>query len=117
VAVKAAREAFDNGPWPRLSGAARRKVLLKFADLIDENADEIATLEVMDGGKPFGQVRYLEIPTLAEMFRYYAGAADKIRGVTPKMTSNFQAYTLREPIGVVGHIIPWNAPVVMFAIK
>ncbi|GKD58601.1 aldehyde dehydrogenase family 2 member C4-like protein [Tanacetum coccineum] len=87
LAVKVAREALDNGPWPRLSGEARRKILLKFADLIEENADEIATLEVVDTAKPF------------------------------QIASDFQAYTLREPIGVVGHIIPWNAPAYLFAMK
>ncbi|KAL8242999.1 hypothetical protein R6Q59_013301 [Mikania micrantha] len=117
LAVKAAREAFDNGPWPRLSGEARRNIMLKFADLIDENADEIATLEVIDGGKPFAPVRYAEVTFSSETFRYFAGAADKIRGATLKMSSNIQAYTLREPIGVVGHIIPWNGPAYMFATK
>ncbi|KAF5776302.1 Aldehyde dehydrogenase 1 [Helianthus annuus] len=117
LAVKAAREAFDNGPWPRLSGEARRKIMLKFADLIDENADELATLEVIDGGKLFGPVRYFEVGISSETFRYFAGAADKIRGATLKMSSNIQAYTLREPIGVVGHIIPWNGPAYMFATK
>ncbi|CAI9285925.1 unnamed protein product [Lactuca saligna] len=117
LAVKAAREAFDNGPWPRMSGEARRKILLKFADIIDENADELATLEVIDGGKLFGPVRYFEVPISSETFRYFAGAADKIRGATLKMSSSFQAYTLREPIGVVGHIIPWNGPAYMFATK
>ncbi|GJY77519.1 aldehyde dehydrogenase family 2 member C4-like protein [Tanacetum coccineum] len=113
LAVKAAREAFDNGPWPRLSGEARRKILLKFADLIEENADEIATLEVIDTGKPFQIARYFENSWPSKTFRYFAGAADKIRGATLKMSSDFQAYTLREPIGVVGHIIPWNAPAFM----
>ncbi|KVH93921.1 Aldehyde dehydrogenase, conserved site-containing protein [Cynara cardunculus var. scolymus] len=97
--------------------AARRKILLKFADLIDENADELATLEVIDGGKLFAPVRYFEVPISSETFRYFAGAADKIRGATLKMSSNIQAYTLREPVGVVGHIIPWNGPAYMFATK
>lgn len=96
---------------------ARRKILLKFADIIDENADELATLEVIDGGKLFGPVRYFEVPISSETFRYFAGAADKIRGATLKMSSSIQAYTLREPIGVVGHIIPWNGPAYMFATK
>ncbi|KAK1417311.1 hypothetical protein QVD17_26437 [Tagetes erecta] len=117
LAVKAAREAFDKGPWPRMSGEARRKIMLKFSDLIDENADELASLEVIDGGRLFGQVRYIEIPASVETFRYFAGAADKIRGATLKMSSNIQAYTLREPIGVVGHIIAWNVPTYMFATK
>ncbi|KAK9060760.1 hypothetical protein SSX86_021466 [Deinandra increscens subsp. villosa] len=117
LAVKAAREAFDNGPWPRLSGEARRKVLLKFADLIEENADEFASLEVMNGGKLFGPVKNFEVPIASETFRYFAGAADKVRGATLKMSKNIQAYTLREPIGVVGHITAWNSPAYMFATK
>ncbi|KAI3775506.1 hypothetical protein L1987_50085 [Smallanthus sonchifolius] len=117
LAVKAAREAFDNGPWPRLSGEARRKIMLKFADLMEENADELANLEVIDGGKLFGSMRYFEIPLSWETIRYFSGAADKIRGATLKMSSNIQAYTLREPIGVVGHIIPWNGPTFMFSAK
>ncbi|XP_071742310.1 aldehyde dehydrogenase 1 [Rutidosis leptorrhynchoides] len=117
LAVKAAREAFDNGPWPRLSGEARRNIMLRFADLIDENADKIATLEVMDGGKLFGASKYFEVPICSETFRYFAGASDKIRGATLKMSRNIQAYTLREPIGVVGHIIPWNVPAYTFATK
>lgn len=91
--------------------------MLKFSDLIEENADELATLEVIDGGRLFGHVRYIEIPASIETFRYFAGAADKIRGATLKMSSNIQAYTLREPIGVVGHIIAWNVPAYMFATK
>lgn len=96
---------------------ARRKILLKFADLIDENSDEIATLEVIDTGKPFQMARYFENSWSSETFRYFAGAADKIRGATLKMSSDFQACTLREPIGVVGHIIPWNSPAYLFAMK
>ncbi|CAH1426378.1 unnamed protein product [Lactuca virosa] len=117
LAVKAARNAFDNGPWPRLSGEARRKILLKFANLIEENGEELATLDVIDGGKPFSLSRYFEIPTVVELFRYYAGAADKIHGTTLKMNTSIHAYTLREPIGVVGHIIPWNFPSQGFAMK
>ncbi|GJT89105.1 aldehyde dehydrogenase family 2 member C4-like protein [Tanacetum coccineum] len=91
--------------------------MLKFADLIDENADELATLEVMDGGKLFGPSRYFEVQIASETFCYFAGATDKIRGATLKMSSNIQAYTLREPTGVVGHIITWNGPAYMFATK
>ncbi|KAI3700203.1 hypothetical protein L2E82_44824 [Cichorium intybus] len=114
------RPAFSkilSSPWPRMSGEARRKILLKFADIIDENADELATLEVIDGGKLFGPVRYFEVPISSETFRYFAGAADKIRGPTLKMSSSILAYTLREPIGVAGHIIHGNGPAYMFATK
>ncbi|XP_058206764.1 aldehyde dehydrogenase family 2 member C4-like isoform X2 [Rhododendron vialii] len=117
LAVKAARQAFDHGPWPRLPGSARRKILMKFADLIDENVEELAALEAIDAGKIFGWGKAFEIPGTAESLRYYAGAADKIHGETLKMSSANQGYTLREPIGVVGHIIPWNFPSTMFLLK
>ncbi|KAH7855122.1 hypothetical protein Vadar_021458 [Vaccinium darrowii] len=117
VAVKAAREAFDHGPWPRLPGSARRRILLKFADLINENVDELAALEAIDAGKLFYWLKTQEIPQAAEILRYYAGAADKIHGETLKMSSEHQAYTLLEPIGVVGLIIPWNFPSMMFLMK
>ncbi|KAI8565545.1 hypothetical protein RHMOL_Rhmol03G0268400 [Rhododendron molle] len=117
LAVKAARQAFDHGPWPRLPGSARRKIMLKFADLIDENVEELAALEAIDAGKIFGWGKAFEIPGTAESLRYYAGAADKVHGETLKMSSANQGYTLREPIGVVGHIIPWNFPSTMFLLK
>ncbi|CDP03348.1 unnamed protein product [Coffea canephora] len=117
LAVKAAREAFDNGPWPRLPGFERRKIMMKFADLIDENNEELATLETIDAGKLFFLCKIMEIPGAAETIRYYAGAADKIHGETLKMSTALQGYTLHEPVGVVGHIIPWNFPSQMFAMK
>ncbi|KAL3532434.1 hypothetical protein ACH5RR_005955 [Cinchona calisaya] len=110
LAVKAAREAFDNGPWPRLPGLGRRRLMMKFADLIDENVEEIAALEAIDAGKLFSGLKAVDIPVAAETLRYYAGAADKIHGETLKMSRELQGYTLREPIGVVGIIIPWNYP-------
>lgn len=117
LAVKAAREAFDHGPWPRLPGSERRKIMMKFADLIDENTQELATLDAIDAGKLFYLCKIMDIPGAAETIRYYAGAADKIHGETLKMSTALQGYTLHEPIGVVGHIIPWNFPSQMFAMK
>ncbi|XP_077233750.1 aldehyde dehydrogenase 2C4 isoform X2 [Tasmannia lanceolata] len=89
----------------------------KFADLIEQHLEELAALDSMDGGKLFFFNKVLDIPGSAETLRYYAGAADKIHGETLKMSSAYHAYTLREPIGVVGHIIPWNFPTVMFFMK
>lgn len=86
---------------------------MKFADLIDEQAEELAALDTIDAGKLFGECK-AGIPQSANMLRYYAGAADKIHGEVLKMSREFHAYTLREPIGVVGHIIPWNFPTSMF---
>ncbi|PSS20880.1 Aldehyde dehydrogenase family 2 member like [Actinidia chinensis var. chinensis] len=117
LAVKAAREAFDCGPWPRLPGSARGKIMMKFAELIDENAEELATLDCIDAGKLFDWGKKVDIPSAAETLRYFAGAAGKIHGETLKMSSEHQGYTLREPIGVVGHIIPWNFPSTMFLMK
>lgn len=117
LAVKAAREAFDNGPWPRLPGRERRKIMLKLADLIDENTEELASLDAIDAGKLLFLGKIMDIPDAAETFRYYAGAADKIHGETLKMSKDLQAYTLYEPVGVVGHIIPWNFPSTMFSMK
>lgn len=117
LAVKAAREAFDNGPWPRMPGYERGMKLLKFADLIDSHISELAALDSMDAGKLFNWGKLVDIPSGARTVRYYAGAADKIHGETLKMSRELQAYTLREPVGVVGHIIPWNYPTTMFLMK
>lgn len=95
----------------------RRKIIMKLADLIDENAEELAALDTIDAGKLFDFGKTVDIPGAAETLRYYAGAADKIHGETLKMSRELQAYTLREPIGVVGHIVPWNFPSQMFAMK
>ncbi|CAI9100304.1 OLC1v1037277C1 [Oldenlandia corymbosa var. corymbosa] len=117
LAVQAARQAFDNGPWPRLPGAERGRILLKFADLIDEHTEELAMLDAIDAGKLLHLAKFLDIPETAENLRYYAGAADKIHGETLKMSRELQGYTLKEPIGVVGHIIPRNFPSTMFSMK
>ncbi|KAF5177765.1 Aldehyde dehydrogenase [Thalictrum thalictroides] len=117
LAVKAARDAFDKGAWPRMSGSDRGRIMMKYADLIDENIEELAALDGIDAGKLFSMGKAVDIPQCSSLLRYYAGAADKIHGETLKMSREFQAYTLREPIGVVGHIIPWNFPSIMFFMK
>ncbi|PON73308.1 Succinylglutamate-semialdehyde dehydrogenase [Parasponia andersonii] len=117
LAVKAARAGFDHGPWPRLSGYERGRIMTKFADLIEQNVEELATLESLDAGKLFSWNKMFDIPGQAATLRYYAGAADKIHGDVLKMSRELQAYTLLEPIGVVGHIIPWNFPSTMFFAK
>nr|QII68909.1 benzaldehyde dehydrogenase [Hypericum calycinum] len=117
LAVKAARHAFDHGPWPRMSGSARGRIMMKFADLIDEHAEEIAALDAINAGKLFAFTKMVEIPSVANTLRYYAGAADKIHGEVLKMSREFHGYTLLEPFGVVGHIIPWNFPAMMFFVK
>ena len=117
VAVKAARVAFDHGPWPRMPGAERARIMMKWADLIEQNIDEIAALEALDAGKLYHFCKAVDIPSAANTIRYYAGAADKIHGEVLKASRELHAYTLLEPIGVVGHIIPWNFPTTMFVAK
>lgn len=91
--------------------------MTKFADLIEENIKEIAALDTIDAGKLFNVGTFIDVPLAANCLRYYAGAADKIHGEMLKMSTELQGYTLREPIGVVGHIIPWNYPCNMFLMK
>ncbi|KAK3161167.1 hypothetical protein QOZ80_1BG0073180 [Eleusine coracana subsp. coracana] len=117
LAVKAAREAFDNGPWPRMTGYERGRILHRFADLIDQHIEELAILDTVDAGKLFMVGKLRDIPGAAHLLRYYAGAADKIHGATLKMSQRMQAYTLKEPVGVVGHIVPWNYPSTMYFFK
>ncbi|KAL4449498.1 hypothetical protein ABPG77_007142 [Micractinium sp. CCAP 211/92] len=113
-AVQAAKQAFDEGPWPRMTGEQRARVLLRLADLVEEHADELAALETLNNGKTYTQSRTIDVPGTAQHFRYFAGWCDKIQGSTiPVATEGFTAYTLREPIGVVGQIIPWNFPILM----
>ena len=117
-AVQAARSAFEDGPWSKMSGAQRGKLLWKVADLIDQHAEELAELDVLDNGKPYRVARRGDLPAASEHFRYYAGWASKIEGTTiPVSIPNQFVYTLREPMGVVGLIIPWNFPLLMCAWK
>ncbi len=117
-AVAAARLAFEKGPWARLSGAERGELLWKVADLIERHADELAELETLDNGKPLRVSRHGDVPFAARHFRYYAGWASKLEGSTiPVSIPNQFVYTRREPMGVVGLIIPWNFPLLMAAWK
>ncbi|KAL4284704.1 hypothetical protein GQ457_16G003810 [Hibiscus cannabinus] len=110
-------DAFDHGPWPRMSGLERGMIMMKFADLIQENAEEIAALDTVNGGKLFIFCKLIDIATASRTLRYYARAADKIHGTVLKLSKGLQGYTLKEPIGVVGSIIPWNFPTAMFFMK
>jgi len=119
-AIASAKTAFEDGPWARMSGYERGRILSKLADLIDENSDNLAQLETLDNGKPLFWSKNADIPLGAQHFRYFSGWADKIHGDTiPHNTAqgNHFAYTLKEPIGVVGQIIPWNFPFLMAAWK
>lgn len=119
LAVKAARRAFEEGPWSRMSPSDRGRAIWKLADLIEQNADEFAELEVLNNGKPLSIARNSDVALSADMFRYMAGWATKISGETLSISTpgNYHCFTVREPIGVVGQIIPWNAPLVMLAWK
>jgi phenylacetaldehyde dehydrogenase len=122
-AVRAARSAFDSGPWSRLTPSERGRILWRIGDLILEHADELAQLESLDNGKPRDVARAADVPLAADMFHYMAGWATKIEGNTINISvpympgANFHSYTLREPVGVVGQIIPWNFPLLMAAWK
>ena len=113
-AVQAARTAFETGPWADLSGADRGGLLWKAADLVEQYADELAELETLDNGKPLRAARHGDVPQAVKHLRYYAGWASKLEGSTiPVSIPNQFVYTLREPMGVVGLIIPWNFPLLM----
>jgi phenylacetaldehyde dehydrogenase len=122
-AVKAARKAFEEGPWSRMTPSERGRIVWKIGDLILEHTDELAQLESLDNGKPFVVAQAADVPLAADLFHYMAGWATKIEGNTINISvpympgANFHSYTLREPIGVVGQIIPWNFPLLMAAWK
>ena len=119
-AVAAARKAFDSGHWPDISPAERGRLLWKLADLIEQHREELAELETLDNGKPLMFSRAGDIPSAVNAFRYMAGWATKVEGTTIPISApraKYFAYTLREPVGVVGQIIPWNFPLVMAAWK
>ncbi|HVT29927.1 MAG TPA: aldehyde dehydrogenase family protein, partial [Lacipirellulaceae bacterium] len=117
AAVDAARDAFENGPWATMDARDRGALMYKLADLIEEEADELAALETLDNGKPISDARAADIPLVIDCLRYYAGWADKIQGSTIPIRGDYFCYTRREPVGVVGQIIPWNFPALMVAWK
>jgi len=118
-AVAAARRAFDAGQWRRMTGSQRGRLLSKLADLIEERLEHFAELESIDNGKPVAVSRAADVPLAVDMFRYMAGWATKITGSTIpwSVPNEFLSYTLREPVGVVAQIIPWNFPLLMAAWK
>jgi acyl-CoA reductase-like NAD-dependent aldehyde dehydrogenase len=116
-AVQAARRAFDNGAWPKMRAAERQRILTKLGDLILEHADELARLETMDNGKPIFESRQIDVGMVASCFHYFAGWATKITGETIPVNPAWFTFTLREPVGVVAAIIPWNFPMIMVGWK
>ena len=123
LAVKAARRAFESGPWRKMTSSERGRLVWKLADLIEQHTEDFALLESLDNGKPLTVARAADVPLAVDLFRYMAGWATKIEGTTIPITvpytpgAEYLAYTLREPVGVVGQIIPWNFPLLMAAWK
>lgn len=119
IAVRAARRAFDGGAWPAMSPSQRGRLLWKLADLLEQHTDEFAELESLDNGKPVSVARVADVPLAVDLFRYMAGWATKTLGSTIPLSAgnDFLSYTVREPIGVVAQIIPWNFPLLMAAWK
>ena len=121
-AVRAARRAFETGPWLDMSPSERGRLIWKLADLIEQRAEEFAQIESLDNGKPLSVARAADVPLAVDLFRYMAGWATKIEGNTIPISAGsknvkFLAYTRREPVGVVAQIIPWNFPLLMAAWK
>jgi acyl-CoA reductase-like NAD-dependent aldehyde dehydrogenase len=117
-AVRAAREAFDDGRWSGVSAAERTRTMLALADAVEANADEFAQLEALDNGKPLKLAKRVDVPLTVEHLRYFAGWPTKIAGETlPVAQPNMHCYTRKEPVGVCGQIIPWNFPLLMAAWK
>ena len=119
LAVTAARRAFDSGPWASMTPSERGKLIWTIGDLIEQHNDELARIETVDNGKPYAVAKVADVPLAADMFRYMAGWATKIEGNSIPISVNgeYHAFTHREPVGVVGQIIPWNFPLLMAAWK
>jgi phenylacetaldehyde dehydrogenase len=117
LAVRSSRKAFDKGAWRKMSASERGRLIWKLGDLLEKNLEEFAQLESIDNGKPVSVARVADVPLAVDLFRYMAGWATKIEGNTIPIAGNYLAYTLREPVGVVAQIIPWNFPLLMAAWK
>src|SRR5262245_48631311 len=115
-AVKAARKALESGPWKTMDAADRGRLMFKLADLVEKNAAELAAMESLNCGKTITDSQG-DMQGVVNTLRYYAGWADKIEGRTVPVRGSFLSYTLRQPVGVVGQIIPWNFPLLMLAGK
>lgn len=116
-AVAAARKAFESGPWPKISPIERGKLITKLAMRIEELADELAEIEAIDGGKPLAFARHSDMVQTSVTYHYMAGWASKLNGEQIQLTGggDFHAYTLRQPVGVAGLILPWNFPQILLS--
>lgn len=117
AAVAAARAAFDSGVWSRMAPAERRVILQRFADLIESHATELALIEAIDAGKPITDCENLDLPDVVRTIRWYAEAADKVFGKVSPTGNDHLGFIVKEPIGVVGAVLPWNFPAAMLAWK
>jgi gamma-glutamyl-gamma-aminobutyraldehyde dehydrogenase len=117
AAVRAARAAFNDGRWSRTAPADRKKVLLRYADLLEANLEELATLDALEAGKPITDCREIDLPDTIKTFRWYAEAIDKVFDAVAPTGPDALALIVREPIGVVGAVVPWNFPILMAAWK
>src|ERR1700739_3016973 len=118
-AVQGARQAFEDrsGPWRKMSASERGRLIWRLADLLEKNIDEFAELETLDNGKPIFESRYVDMPMVIDVLRYYAGWATKIHGETVNTFESAFTYTVREPVGVVGAIVAWNFPLLLASWK
>src|ERR1700693_1444326 len=118
-AVLAARKAFEDrsGPWRKMSASERGRLVWRLADLVEQHIDELAELETLDNGKPIFESRYVDMPMVADVFRYYAGGATQLHGETVNINESPFTYTLGEPVGVVGAIVAWNFPLLLVSWK
>ena len=119
AAVQSARGAFDNlaAPWRKMSASERGRIIWKISELIEQHIDELAELETLDNGKPIFESRYVDMPLVADVFRYYAGWATKLHGETVNINESAFTFTQREPVGVVGAIVAWNFPLLLASWK
>lgn len=113
IAVNAARNAFENSEWSNMTPSDRGRLLMKVANILRENIDRLATIESTDNGLPINETKYIAIPSMIDVLEFYAGLANKIQGSTLSSPSNRFNYTLKEPLGVVGAIVPWNFPLML----
>ncbi|MCA9449647.1 MAG: aldehyde dehydrogenase family protein, partial [Candidatus Omnitrophica bacterium] len=116
-AVEAAKKAFEEGPWSKMSARERGRLIHRLAELVSAHREELAMIDTLDNGKPIFETLNVDLPLVIDCLEYYAGWADKIEGDTIPVNGDYLNYTLREPVGVCGQIIPWNFPMLMAAWK
>ncbi len=117
MAVKVARETFETGTWSKLSPSERKKVMIRWAQLLEKHSEELAALDCVDAGKPITECLNTDMPATIDTFYWYAEAIDKVFGKVAPTGKDALGLIVTEPIGVVGAVLPWNFPAQMFAWK